>query len=137
VEEWLPWLYLKGVSTGDFSEALSSLLRSEAKGLSPATIGRLKAKWSEEHQTWQQRSLRHYLARLHRKTLCYTKSDLFAPGLSGRGDLAPTVCWAGNRGYSIRIWYYSDSVDMLVYSVRLLMHYLKFGDVLVPARFIS
>lgn len=102
MEEWLPWLYLKGVSTGDFSEALSSLLRSEAKGLSPATIGRLKAKWSEEHQTWQQRSLRHYLARLHRKTL-----------------------------------YYSDSVDMLVYSVRLLMHYLKFGDVLVPARFIS
>ena len=35
----------------------------------------------------------------------YTKSDLFAPGISGRGDLAPTVCWAGNRGYSIRIWY--------------------------------
>jgi hypothetical protein len=38
----------------------------------------------------------------------YTKSDLFAPGISGRGDLAPTVCWAGNRGYSIRIWYYTD-----------------------------
>jgi putative transposase len=34
-----------------------------------------------------------------------TKSDLFAPGISGRGDLAPTVCWAGNRGYSVRIWY--------------------------------
>lgn len=44
VEELLPWLYLKGVSTGDFSEALSSLLGSEAKGLSPATIGRLMAK---------------------------------------------------------------------------------------------
>jgi transposase-like protein len=58
VEELLPWLYLKGVSTGDFSEALSSLVGSEAKGLSPATIGRLKVKWSAEHQTWQQRSLR-------------------------------------------------------------------------------
>lgn len=58
VEELLPWLYLKGVSSGDFSEALSSLLGTEAKGLSPATIGRLKAKWSTEHQTWQQRSLR-------------------------------------------------------------------------------
>lgn len=59
VEEVLPWLYLKGVSTGDFSEALSALLGSSAKGLSAATISRLKAKWREEHQTWQRRSLRH------------------------------------------------------------------------------
>jgi transposase-like protein len=58
VEELLPWLYLKGVSTGDFSEALSALLGTEAKGVSPATISRLKAKWSEEHQDWQRRSLR-------------------------------------------------------------------------------
>lgn len=59
VAELLPWLYLKGVSTGDFGEALSALLGSEAKGISAATIGRLKAKWKTEHQTWQQRSLRH------------------------------------------------------------------------------
>jgi transposase-like protein len=58
VEELLPWLYLKGVSTGDFSEALSALLGAEAKGVSPATISRLKTKWSDEHQNWQQRSLR-------------------------------------------------------------------------------
>ena len=58
VEELLPWLYLKGISTGDFSEALSALLGAEAKGVSPATISRLKTKWSEEHQNWQQRSLR-------------------------------------------------------------------------------
>ena len=58
VEELLPWLYLKGVSTGDFGEALSALLGAEAKGVSPATISRLKAKWSDEHQDWQQRSLR-------------------------------------------------------------------------------
>ena len=57
VEEVLPWLYLKGVSTGDFSEALASLLGPQAKGLSAATIGRLKAKWQQEHQQWQQRSL--------------------------------------------------------------------------------
>ncbi|MGG6242677.1 IS256 family transposase [Nodosilinea sp. AN01ver1] len=63
VEDLLPWLYLKGVSSGDFSEALSSLLGSDTKGLSSATIGRLKAKWSTEHQRWQQRSLRqhHYV----------------------------------------------------------------------------
>jgi putative transposase len=58
VEELLPWLYFKGVSMGDFNEALSVLLGSEAKELSSATIGRLKAKWGDEHQVWQQRSLR-------------------------------------------------------------------------------
>ncbi len=34
----------------------------------------------------------------------HTKSGLFAPGISGRGDLAPSMCWAGNRGFSTRIW---------------------------------
>jgi transposase-like protein len=57
VEEVLPWLYLKGVSTGDFSEALASLLGANAQGLSAGTISRLKAKWVEEHQQWQKRSL--------------------------------------------------------------------------------
>lgn len=59
VEEVLPWLYLKGISTGDFSEALSALLGPEAKGLSSATISRLKTKWQTEYQDWQGRSLRH------------------------------------------------------------------------------
>ena len=59
VEEVLPWLYLKGISTGDFSEALSALLGPDAKGLSSATISRLKSKWQGEHQDWQGRSLRH------------------------------------------------------------------------------
>lgn len=59
MEEVLPWLYLKGISTGDFSEALSALLGPEAKGLSSATISRLKAKWQGEHRDWQGRSLRH------------------------------------------------------------------------------
>ncbi|WP_415354712.1 IS256 family transposase [Leptolyngbya sp. FACHB-1624] len=58
VEEVLPWLYLKGVSTGDFSEALSSLLGADAAGLSSSTISRLKAKWIEEHEQWQHRSLK-------------------------------------------------------------------------------
>lgn len=57
VEDVLPWLYLKGVSTGDFSEALASLLGPQAQGLSASTISRLKAKWTQEHQQWQQRSL--------------------------------------------------------------------------------
>jgi transposase-like protein len=53
----LPWLYLKGVSTGDFSEALEALLGPEARGLSPATISRLKQSWHEELTQWQGRSL--------------------------------------------------------------------------------
>jgi putative transposase len=57
LEALLPWLYLKGVSTGDFSEALESLLGSKAKGLSAPTISRLKAQWQEERRAWSQSSL--------------------------------------------------------------------------------
>jgi transposase-like protein len=58
LEALLPWLYLKGVSTGDFAEALQALLGPEAPGLSPATISRLKQSWQEELTQWQGRSLR-------------------------------------------------------------------------------
>jgi transposase-like protein len=57
VEELLPWLYLKGVSTGDFSEALAALLGPDAKGLSATTITRLKAIWEKEYHDWSKRSL--------------------------------------------------------------------------------
>ena len=57
IEELIPWLYLKGVSTGDFSEALAALLGPDAKGLSATTITRLKAVWEQEYQEWNQRSL--------------------------------------------------------------------------------
>ena len=53
----LPWLYLKGISTGDFQEALTSLLGPNAAGLSPSTISRLKQQWIEEHDAWSKRSL--------------------------------------------------------------------------------
>ena len=57
IEELIPWLYLKGVSTGDFQEALSALLGSNAPGLSVSTITRLKQVWQEEFRAWQQRDL--------------------------------------------------------------------------------
>src|SRR5208283_3104061 len=57
IEELIPWLYLKGVSTGDFTEALQALLGPDAAGLSPTTITRLKAGWERDYQTWRQRSL--------------------------------------------------------------------------------
>jgi transposase-like protein len=57
VEELLPWLYLKGVSTGQFAEALAALLGPEAPGLSAATVRRLTEAWQEEHARWQRRDL--------------------------------------------------------------------------------
>ena len=53
----LPVLYLRGLSTGDFSEALKPLLGEDAAGLSPATIVRLKQEWTQEYETWNRRDL--------------------------------------------------------------------------------
>jgi len=53
----LPWLYLKGISTGDMSEALKVLVGEEARGLSPNVVSRLKARWAEEHARWSGRDL--------------------------------------------------------------------------------
>jgi transposase-like protein len=57
IEELLPWLYLKGVSTGQFAEALTALLGPDAPGLSAATVRRLTEAWQEEHARWQRRDL--------------------------------------------------------------------------------
>ena len=57
MEALYPWLYLKGISTGGFGEALQALLGPEARGLSATTITRLKAVWAHEYQDWSKRSL--------------------------------------------------------------------------------
>jgi len=57
LEVLIPILYLKGVSTGDFEEALVALLGKDAGGLSASTIGRLKEAWWEEHTRWSKRDL--------------------------------------------------------------------------------
>lgn len=57
LEELIPWLYLKGVSTGDFGEALQALVGPQAAGLSATTITRLMMAWQDEHQAWSRRSL--------------------------------------------------------------------------------
>lgn len=53
----LPLLYLRGLSTGDFREALPALLGEDAAGLSPTTITRLTAAWDEEYQAFRRRDL--------------------------------------------------------------------------------
>jgi len=57
LEVLIPVLYLKGISTGDFEEALGALLGKDTGGLSASTIGRLKDAWSDEHVRWSKRDL--------------------------------------------------------------------------------
>ena len=63
IEELIPWLYLKGISTSDFAEALQALVGERAKGLSANVIVRLKEQWSEEYDQWNKRDLsdKHYV----------------------------------------------------------------------------
>jgi len=57
MDELLPWLYLRGISTGDFQQALEALVGPDAKGLSAATITRLTSAWADEQEAWSRRDL--------------------------------------------------------------------------------
>ncbi len=97
VEELLPWLYLKGVSTGQFAEALAALLGPDAPGLSAATVRRLTETWQEEHERWRRRDLStrryvylwadgvHFTPRLDHERQCLLV--LIGADASGRKEL--------------------------------------------------
>jgi transposase-like protein len=57
IDELIPWLYLKGISTGDFTEALQALVGEDAPALSPNVIVRLTSQWSGEYDVWSRRDL--------------------------------------------------------------------------------
>ncbi len=57
LEAAIPWLYLKGVSTGHKQSALEAIVGPEAKGLSANVVGRLKQRWEVEYAGWRQRSV--------------------------------------------------------------------------------
>jgi transposase-like protein len=57
LEAAIPWLYLKGISTGEMQPALEALVGPAAKGLSASTVARLKQVWREEYAIWRQRRL--------------------------------------------------------------------------------
>ena len=57
LEAALPWLYLKGVSTGEMGEALKVLVGHDAQGLSASTVSRLKSEWANEYQHWRESPL--------------------------------------------------------------------------------
>ncbi len=105
IEELLPGLYLKGISTGDFSEALGALLGPEAPGLSAATISRLKAMWQGELNVWQRRELTgkryvyfwvdgvYFQARLEQSKQCF----LVIIGADEAGNKELVGFWDGFR----------------------------------------
>jgi len=57
IEELRAWLYLKGISTGDFSDALAALLGPDAPGPSASTITGLQADWRDDYERWSKRAL--------------------------------------------------------------------------------
>src|SRR4051794_33838865 len=111
VEELLPWLYLKGVSTGRFAEALAALLGPDAPGLSAAAVRRLTEAWQEEHARWQKRDLSarryvylwadgvHFTPRLDHERQCL----LVLIGADAQGRKEPLAVEDGFRE-SARSW---------------------------------
>lgn len=79
VEAALPWLYLRGISTGEMAEALAVLVGEEAKGLSAPVVSRLKLKWQAEHRRWCER-------RLDADRWVYLWVDGIYSGLRGEND---------------------------------------------------
>ena len=57
IDELIPWLYLKGISTGDFTEALQALVGEDAPALSPNVVVRLTHEWSQDYDVWNRRDL--------------------------------------------------------------------------------
>ncbi len=94
VEELLPWLYLKGISSGDFGEALAALLGPDAPGLTASTIGRLKAAWWEQYVAWQKRDL-------SAKRYVYFWADgvYFSPRMEHDAQCILVIIGADERGH--------------------------------------
>jgi transposase-like protein len=89
----LPWLYLKGISTGQMQEALEVLVGPEAKGLSASVVSRLKSQWREDYAAWCQR-------RLDKDRWVYLWADGIYSGLRAEGSrlCALVVIGVNDRG---------------------------------------
>lgn len=75
----LPWLYLKGISTGQMAGALQELVGPQAKGLSASVVGRLKREWGREYEAWRSR-------RLDTRRWVYWWADGIYSGLRGTAN---------------------------------------------------
>ena len=79
IEAALPWLYLKGISTGEMGAALKALLGPDATGFSAKTVARLKTQWAAEYDAWRK-------ANLGRDEWVYVWADGIYSGLRGTDD---------------------------------------------------
>ncbi len=94
IEALIPWLYLKGISTGGLQEALAAILGKRAAGLSSATVSRLKSSWYEDWKAWKQRDLSqsHYVYLWVDGVYCNVRMDkdkqclLVIVGATANGD---------------------------------------------------
>ena len=93
VEELIPWLYLKGISTGDFSEALKALLGADAPGLSATTVVRLNEIWRRDYDPPQDQ-----IDHLGRGLVRSLQHDACGPPATGFE--APMVLGSGARGHT-------------------------------------
>jgi transposase-like protein len=92
----LPILYLRGVSMGDFQEALAALLGKEAPNLSPSVIARLRGEWEADHARWQKRDLSARRRSLPSGGRRPTRGSTSGPTASTcrRGwSRRPSACW--------------------------------------------
>jgi len=93
LEAALPWLYLKGISSGEMEEALKVLVGPQAQGLSASTVSRLKQSWAQEYQRWREGSL-------SKDRWVYVWADGVYSGLRGEQDklCALVVIGVNERG---------------------------------------
>jgi len=93
LEAALPWLYLKGVSSGEMADALKVLVGPDAAGLSASTVARLKKVWAQEYDIWRE-------ARLDQDEWVYIWADGVYSGLRGESDklCALVVIGVNTRG---------------------------------------
>jgi len=126
LEAALPWLYLKGISTGEMSEALEVLVGPEARGLSAATVARLKKTWGQEYSTWRD-------SPLDRDKWAYIWADGVYSGLRSQEDkLCALVIIGVNEHGQKRLLAVEDGVRESTQSWREVLLKLKGRGMNVP-----
>jgi transposase-like protein len=126
VEAALPWLYLRGISTGDMQEALAVLVGEKAKGLSAPVVSRLKLKWQAEYRHWGER-------RLDADRWVYLWADGIYSGLRGEnGRLCVLVVMGVNERGQKRFLAIEDGVRESTQSWREVLLGLKARGLTIP-----
>ena len=119
LEAALPWLYLKGVSSGEMAAALKVLLGPDAKGLSANTVSRLKREWAKEYEGWREQPL-------DKEPWVYIWADGVYSGLRGEQDkLCALVIIGVNARGEEHFLAIEDGVRESTQSWREVLHSLK------------